>query len=90
VQDQRRAAAADRGAARCVHAASFAERNARSAGDLDALAAALYRLGYAYAKLNKINEARETLQEAVKIQGPIQQPAQELLTKVNSARAKAK
>jgi tetratricopeptide (TPR) repeat protein len=58
--------------------------------DDTAYAAALYRLGYAYAKLNKINEARETLQEAVKIQGPIQQPAQELLTKVNTARAKAK
>jgi tetratricopeptide (TPR) repeat protein len=58
--------------------------------DDTAYAAALYRLGYAYAKLNKISEARETLQEAVKIQGPIQQPAQELLTKVNSARAKAK
>jgi tetratricopeptide (TPR) repeat protein len=58
--------------------------------DDTAYAAALYRLGYAYAKLNKINEARETLQEAVKIAGPIQQPAQELLTKVNTARAKAK
>jgi tetratricopeptide (TPR) repeat protein len=58
--------------------------------DDTAYAAALYRLGYAYAKLNKINEARETLQEAVKIQGPIQQPAQELLTKVNMARAKGK
>jgi tetratricopeptide (TPR) repeat protein len=58
--------------------------------DDTAYAAALYRLGYAYAKLNKINEARETLQQAVKIQGPIQQPAQELLTKVNTARAKAK
>jgi len=58
--------------------------------DDTAYAAALYRLGYAYAKLNKISEARETLQEAVKIQGPIQQPAQELLTKVNTARAKAK
>src|SRR5207248_2142766 len=58
--------------------------------DDTAYAAALYRLGYAYAKRNKISEARETLQEAVKIQGPIQQPAQELLTKVNTARAKAK
>lgn len=58
--------------------------------DDTAYAACLYRLGYAYAKLNKINEARDTLQEAVKIQGPIQQPAQELLTKVNAARAKAK
>ncbi|HEY1270477.1 MAG TPA: tetratricopeptide repeat protein [Terriglobales bacterium] len=53
-------------------------------------ATALYRLGYAYAKLNKVNEARETLNEAVKIPGPLQQPSQDLLTKVNQARAKAK
>lgn len=58
--------------------------------DDTAYAAALYRLGYAYAKTNKISEAREVLEQAVKIEGPIQRPAQELLTKVNSARAKAK
>lgn len=53
-------------------------------------AIALYRLGYAYAKLNKLSEAREVLMEAVKIAGPVQQPAQDLLTKVNAARAKGK
>jgi len=53
-------------------------------------AIALYRLGYAYAKLSKVSEARDVLQEAVKISGPVQQPAQELLTKVNAARAKGK
>jgi tetratricopeptide (TPR) repeat protein len=53
-------------------------------------AIAMYRLGYAYAKLNQVSEARETLQEAVKINGPVQQPAQDLLTKVNAARAKGK
>jgi tetratricopeptide (TPR) repeat protein len=58
--------------------------------DDTAYATALYRLGYAYAKLNKVTEARETLSEAVKIAGPVQKPAQDLLTKVNTARAKAK
>jgi tetratricopeptide (TPR) repeat protein len=53
-------------------------------------AIALYRLGYAYAKLNKVTEAREVLNEAVRIAGPVQAPAQDLLTKVNAARAKGK
>jgi tetratricopeptide (TPR) repeat protein len=53
-------------------------------------AIAMYRLGFAYAKLNKIAEAREVLQEAVKVSGPVQQPSQDLLTKVNAARAKGK
>lgn len=53
-------------------------------------AIALYRLGYAYAKLNKVTEAREALMEAAKIPGPVQQMSQDLLTKVNAARAKAK
>jgi tetratricopeptide (TPR) repeat protein len=51
---------------------------------------ALYRLGFAYAKLSKTTEAREVLQEAVKIAGPMQQPSQDLLAKVNAARAKGK
>jgi tetratricopeptide (TPR) repeat protein len=51
-------------------------------------AVALYRLGFAYAKLNKITDAREVLTEAVKIQGPTQSLSQELLNKVNAARAK--
>lgn len=58
--------------------------------DDTAYAAALYRLGYAYAKTNKVSEAREVLEQAIKIEGPVQRPAQELLTKVNSARAKSK
>jgi tetratricopeptide (TPR) repeat protein len=53
-------------------------------------AIAMYRLGFAYAKLNKVSEARDVLQEAVKISGPVQQPAQDLLAKVNAARAKGK
>jgi tetratricopeptide (TPR) repeat protein len=51
-------------------------------------ARALYGLGFAYGKLNKLTEAREVLTEAVKIAGPMQAMTQELLTKVNSARAK--
>jgi hypothetical protein len=53
-------------------------------------AIAAYRLGFAYAKLNKLTEAREVLTDSVKISGPVQAMTQELLTKVNSARAKGK
>ena len=53
-------------------------------------ARALYGLGFAYAKLNKLTEAREALTEGVKISGPLQSMTQDLLTKVNSARAKGK
>ncbi|MFZ0951702.1 MAG: hypothetical protein WAN17_05510 [Candidatus Sulfotelmatobacter sp.] len=51
---------------------------------------ALYRLGFAYAKLNRVSEAREVLMEAVKISGPVQAMSQDLLNKVNAARAKGK
>ena len=44
----------------------------------------LYRLGYAYAKLNRKAEAREVLQEAVNVNGPFQQACRELLAKVNA------
>src|SRR6266852_9125600 len=53
-------------------------------------AVTMFRLGWAYAKLNKVTEAREVLVEAVKIPGPVQQPSQDLLAKVNAARAKGK
>jgi len=53
-------------------------------------ARALYGLGFAYAKLNKLTEAREVLTEVVKMPGPLQAMSQDLLTKVNSARAKGK
>jgi tetratricopeptide (TPR) repeat protein len=58
--------------------------------DVQQYAIAMYRLGYAYAKLSKVSDAREVLQEAVKISGPVQQPAEDLLAKVNAARAKGK
>lgn len=48
----------------------------------------LYRLGFAYAKLNRLAEAREVLAQAVQIQGPFQQPSRELLEKVNAAHNK--
>lgn len=47
---------------------------------------ALYRLGYAYAKLGRLPDARTTLTEAANIEGAYQQPAKELLVKVNSAK----
>jgi tetratricopeptide (TPR) repeat protein len=53
-------------------------------------ARALYGLGFAYAKLNKLTEARDVLTEAVSIPGPLQAMSRELLTKVNIARAKGK
>jgi len=53
-------------------------------------AKALYGLGFAYGKLNKLTEAREALTEAVKIPGPLQAMSQDLLNKVNSSRAKGK
>lgn len=53
-------------------------------------AVALYRLGYAYAKLSRVTEAREVLMEASKIPGPVQPLSQDLLAKVNAARAKGR
>ncbi|HZU21186.1 MAG TPA: hypothetical protein VE998_00045 [Terriglobales bacterium] len=50
---------------------------------------ALYGLAFAYAKLNRIAEARATLSEAVTVEGPYQQPARELLQKVNAAKPAA-
>jgi tetratricopeptide (TPR) repeat protein len=53
-------------------------------------AAAMYRLGFAYAKLNKVDDARTVLTEVAKMDTPLQQPSRDLLVKVNSARAKGK
>ena len=58
--------------------------------DDQSYAAAMYRLGFAYAKVSKLTEAREILMEAVKIPGPLQPMSQDLLTKVNTARAKGR
>jgi hypothetical protein len=51
-------------------------------------ARALYGLGFAYGKLSKLTEARAVLTEAANISGPFQKLSQDLLAKVNSARAK--
>jgi tetratricopeptide (TPR) repeat protein len=56
----------------------------------DQQASALYLLGFCYAKLNRVSEARQALMEAVKIPGPAQKPAQDLLVKVNAARAQGR
>jgi tetratricopeptide (TPR) repeat protein len=53
-------------------------------------ARALYGLGYAYGKLSKLTEARDVLSEGVKIQSPWQKISEDLLAKVNAARAKGK
>ena len=58
--------------------------------DEQQFAIAAYYLGWDYAKLNKLTEARAILTEAAGISGPVQGPSKELLTKVNSARAAGK
>lgn len=49
---------------------------------------AMYGLGFAYAKQNRLTEAREVLTPAAKIAGPMQAMTEDLLLKVNRARAK--
>lgn len=51
---------------------------------------AAYYLGWNYAKVNRLTEARAALNEAAAVAGPGQQPAKDLLTKVNTARAAGK
>jgi tetratricopeptide (TPR) repeat protein len=58
-------------------------------GQGDAYSAALYRLGFAYAKTGKLAEAKATLTELAAIQGPYQGPARDLLAKVQAGAAKA-
>ena len=53
-------------------------------------AVAAYYLGWDYAKVNKLTEARAILNDVAAIPGPVQQPAKDLLTKVNTARAAGK
>lgn len=56
----------------------------------EAYPAVLYRLGFAYAKIGKLPEAKEVLTEAVAIEGPYQQPSRELLAKVQAGPPKAR
>jgi len=50
-------------------------------------AVAAYYLGWDYAKLNRLTEARAVLTDASTIPGPVQQTIKDLLVKVNTARA---
>lgn len=56
----------------------------------EAYPAVLYRLGFAYAKIGKLPEAKEVLTQAVAIEGPYQQPSRELLAKVQAGPPKAR
>jgi tetratricopeptide (TPR) repeat protein len=58
--------------------------------DPAAYSTVLYRLGFAYAKANKVPEAKAVLTEAVAIEGPYQAPSRELLGKVEAAAAKGR
>lgn len=58
--------------------------------DEQQFAIAAYRLGYAYGKLNRMAEAREILQEGIKVQGPVQQMCRDLLAKVSTTKTAAK
>jgi tetratricopeptide (TPR) repeat protein len=51
----------------------------------DAYSAAMYRLGFAYAKTGKLPEAKATLQEVARMSGPYEQLAKDLLVKVDAA-----
>jgi hypothetical protein len=72
-------------------AASVAELKSATAllkgQDEQQYAVAAYFLGWDYAKLNRLTEARAALTDAAAISGPVQQPSKELLVKVNTARA---
>jgi tetratricopeptide (TPR) repeat protein len=51
---------------------------------------AAYFLGWDYAKLNRLTEARAVLNDALAVQGPMQPSIKDLLSKVNTARASGK
>ncbi len=57
-------------------------------GNPDPYSMALYRLGYAYGKTNRMAEAKATLTEAASIPGPNQKPARDLLAKIEAPPAK--
>lgn len=58
-------------------------------GQGDAYCLALYRLGFGYAKTGKLAEAKVTLTELVKIEGPYQSLGKDLLAKVEAGAARA-
>lgn len=59
-------------------------------GHPDAYSEALFRLGYAYAKIGKLAEAKAALTEVAGMQGPYQESARDLLNKVTAAAAKGR
>jgi cytochrome c-type biogenesis protein CcmH/NrfG len=52
------------------------------------LAAALYRLGFAYAKMERAADATKALTDAAQIAGPYQPLARDLLAKIRAASAR--
>jgi len=58
-------------------------------GQGDAYSLALFRLGFAYAKTGKLADAKVALSELVKIEGPYQPMAKDLLAKVEAGAARA-
>lgn len=52
------------------------------------LAGACYYLGFTYVKMERAADAISALKQAADIQGPYQQPARDLLTKIYQARSK--
>jgi hypothetical protein len=53
--------------------------------DPQAAQAALFRLGYAYAKANRKAESMAALQKAAAMEGPYQAMARDMLAKVSAA-----
>ena len=45
----------------------------------------LFRMGYAYAKLKRSADARETLQKVIAMKGPFEQPAKDVLAKMGAS-----
>jgi tetratricopeptide (TPR) repeat protein len=72
-------------------AASIAELKSATAllkgEDEQQYAVAAYFLGWDYAKVNRLTEARAALTDAAAISSPVQQPSKDLLVKVNTRRA---
>ncbi len=54
------------------------------------LAAALFRLGWAYARMERPAEATQALTQAGNIDSPYRQPARDMLAKIQAARSRAR
>ena len=54
--------------------------------DKNSYSSTLYYLGFAYAKLGRLPEAKAVLNEAVTVEGPAQDLSRKLLVKVNEAK----